>query len=212
MIRAALHSVGRRSFDYDAKLAWFIIMGSVPAAAVGFLLQGRFESLFASAYAPLMSGIFLLLTAGLLAGSEVLTRHLTHAHDLRTMSLKDAMVVGSAQIVALLPGVSRSGSTIAAGLTRGLQRDSAARFSFLLGAPVFFGAGLLQLSNALAENRAGVIESAPALVIGFLCSAITGFVAIRFLLAYLRTNSLYPFALYCLVVGLAAIGLAVAPV
>lgn len=208
MLRAASGSLVSRSLDYDAKLAWLIVLGSIPAATVGFLFEDQFEALFVSTSAPLVAGVSLLITAGLLAGSEVLTRHLAHAHDLRTLSATDSVLIGGAQVLALVPGVSRSGSTIAAGLTRGLRRDAAARFSFLLGAPVFFGAGLLQLVGALAESTASVVDSAPLLLVGFICSAVTGFIAIRFLLAYLRTKSLYPFALYCLLVGLGVSSLA----
>jgi undecaprenyl-diphosphatase len=207
MIRAALRSLRERTLDAEARLAWLIVIGTIPAVVVGFLLEARIEALFASSSAPLVAGVSLLITAALLAGSEQLARRLKAPQDLPSMTQRDALTIGLAQVIALLPGVSRSGSTIAAGLTRNLRREAAARFSFLLGAPVFFGAGLLQLVNAFADDAIGMVDTIPTLLVGFLVSAITGFIAIRFLLAYLRTNSLYVFAAYCLLAGCIVIGL-----
>lgn len=207
MFRSVLRSITTRTLDDEARLAWLIVIGTIPAAAIGFLFEDRIEAIFASSYAPLVAGVSLIITAGLLAGSEQLTHRLSNPHELPRMTQRDAITIGCAQVIALLPGVSRSGSTIAAGLTRNLRRDAAARFSFLLGAPVFFGAGLLQLVDALSGEASGTIETIPALLVGFVVSAVTGFIAIRFLLAYLRTNNLYPFATYCLIVGCLVIGL-----
>ena len=222
MAVAALQSLARRSLaDPRARLAWAIVLGSVPAAIGGLFFEDFLEGLFAS---PRAAGFFLLVTAALLAGSEWLTarqqsRQLAgdapidslETPSLDRLTFADAGVIGLAQALALAPGVSRSGSTIAAGLVRGLRRDDAARFSFLLGTPAFFGAGLLQLTEALSINASEVVAQTPALVVGFLVSAITGFAAIRFLLRYLRNHNLYIFAAYCLVAGLLAVGLTLIP-
>lgn len=208
MIRAGVQSIFRLSLsDPMARLAWFIVVGTIPAALIGLRYEDFIESLFEGRIAPLIAGTSLLITAALLSGSEVMISRMSQTRRLDTMKWIDAIVIGLAQVLALLPGVSRSGSTIAAGLARGIEREAAARFSFLLGTPAFLGAGLLQLTGALSENPAALAEQAPALVTGFIVSAITGFAAIRFLLAYLRKNSLYLFAGYCLIAGLVVIGL-----
>lgn len=205
MILAALNSIIKRSLaDPMARLAWFIVIGSIPAGVTGLLLKDFIEGLFNS---PRAAGFFLLITAALLAGSEQMAKRLRNLHSMEKMTLWDSILIGLAQAVALAPGISRSGSTIAAGLALGIRRDEAARYSFLLGTPAFLGAGLLSLSDALAENAALVSAQMPILVVGFIVSAVTGFAAIRFLLAYLRTRSLYLFSAYCLILGLAVIGL-----
>lgn len=203
---ATLRSLGTRSLAEDnARLGWFIVVGSIPAVVTGLLFKDFFEQLFGS---PLAAGYFLLVTAGLLAGSEYLTRTRVNEGDITTMRWGQAIWIGLAQAIALAPGISRSGSTIAAGLVTGMRRDAAARYSFLLGTPAFFGAGLLQLVDALAADPAEVAAQLPALIVGFVVSAIVGYLAIRGLLAYLRRRSLYIFAVYCLVMGLFVIILA----
>jgi undecaprenyl-diphosphatase len=206
---ATLSSIVRRSLaDANARLGWFIVVGSIPAAVAGLIFKDFFESLFAS---PIIVGFFLLFTAAILAGSELLTRRGTGqdagstGDGLTSMSWRQAIAIGLAQAVALAPGISRSGSTMAAGLASGLRRAEAARYSFLLGSPVFFGAALLQLLDTLEADPGEVTSEIPVLVIGAVVSAVVGYLAIRGLLAYLRHRSLYPFAIYCLVVGLGVI-------
>ncbi|MBV7332801.1 undecaprenyl-diphosphatase UppP [Chloroflexi bacterium TSY] len=208
MVEAVFRSIAQRSLaDPNARLAWFIVIGSIPAAIAGLLVKDLFEELVTASSAPLIAGYALLATALLLASSEFLTKRAKQTDDLSHLTLLSTLVIGLAQVLALLPGVSRSGSTIASGLIVGLHRNTAARFSFLLGAPVFLGAGLLQLGDALAEDVNDVIRQAPVLITGFLVSAVTGYAAIRFLLSYLQQNNLYPFAVYCLLAGCAVIGL-----
>ena len=203
---ATLGSILRRSFaDPNARLGWFIVVGSIPAAVTGLLFKDFLETLFSS---PLTAGFFLLVTAALLAGSEKLSqRDHTVAIDLTKMRWGQAIIIGLAQAIALAPGISRSGSTMAAGLMTGLRRSEAARFSFLLGTPAFFGAALLQLIDTLQVDPSEVVTQAPELIIGAVVSAGVGYLAIRGLLAYLRSRSLNIFALYCLIVGLVVIGL-----
>lgn len=208
MIVAGVQSIFKFSLaDPMARLAWFIVVGSIPAAVFGLLFKDFIEGLFEGEIAPLVAGVSLLITAALLSGSEQMTKRLDNEKSLEDMGWADAIFVGVAQVLALLPGVSRSGSTIAAGLGRGITREAAARFSFLLGTPAFLGAGLLQIGDALAEDPSVLTNQAPELIVGFIVSAITGFAAIRFMLAYLRKYKLYVFAAYCLVAGLAVIGL-----
>ena len=201
---ATLLSLTRRSLaDPMARLGWFIVVGSIPAVITGFLLKDPIEALFSD---PLAAAGFLLVTALLLAGSEQIARRHTPTDTMTTMRWSQSIVIGLAQAIALAPGISRSGSTMAAGLSMGLRREDAARFSFLLGTPAFFGAGLLQLSDAMAVEPSAVAAQAPALIVGFLVSALVGYIAIRGLLAYLRRRSLNVFAVYCVVVALIVFG------
>jgi undecaprenyl-diphosphatase len=181
----------------EACLAWWIILGTLPAAILGALFEDFFASLFAS---PQAVGAFLLVTAVLLASSERLG---PRVRALEQMTISDALLIGLAQAAAIAPGISRSGATISMGLARGLQREAAARFSFLLSTPIILGAGLLQL-KALAETS-GALSRAPLLSAGFLAAAISGYLCIRFLLSYLRRGRLYIFAIYCALLGFAVL-------
>lgn len=184
---------GGRLADPDSRLAWGIIVGTIPATVLGFLLNDFFEHLFET---PIAVAGFLLVTAAFLALSERLGRRV---RELPSLNIPDALVIGLAQAVAIAPGISRSGATIAAGLARGLTREAAARFSFLLATPAILGAGLLQLLEVLmgAENAVPW----PAVLAGFLAAAVSAYLCIKFLLAYLRRGRLYVFAIYCALVG-----------
>lgn len=203
LIGAWFNSIRRRSLaDPNARLAWFIIVGSIPAVVLGFLFDDFVESLFTEAQ---MVGLFLLITAIILAVAELVAGRLQHPRTLEQMNWLDSILIGLAQAFALLPGISRSGSTIAMGLGRGIRRDLAARFSFLLGTPVIFGAGLLQLVDVLTSDASALTNQWIPIVAGFIAAAIAGTVAINFLLRYLRNHSLYIFSAYCTVLGLVTI-------
>jgi undecaprenyl-diphosphatase len=179
--------------DPLARLMWLLILGSVPAAVLGFLLEDFFESLFGK---PVWVAFFLLVTAALLALSEFMTARSRDTGDLNWL---DALLIGLAQASAIAPGISRSGATMAAGLFRGLDRPAAARFSFLLATPIIFGAGLLQLTDLV--GAADAAAQIPTLAAGFLAAAMAGYVCIWALLRYLQRGRLYPFAIYCAVAG-----------
>jgi len=183
--------------DPMARVAWLLLLGTLPAALIGYLLEGFFESLFGE---PVWVSAFLLVTALLLVVSERLS---SKARLLGEMRRSDALLIGLGQAVAIAPGISRSGATLAVGLLRGLDRTDAARFSFLLSIPVILGAGLLQLVQAVAETSAG--EGWAVLVVGFLAAAGSGYLSIRFLLRYLQRGRLYIFALYCAWVGISCL-------
>jgi undecaprenyl-diphosphatase len=205
LIGAWFRSIGRRSLaDPNARLAWFIILGSIPAVVLGFLFKDFVEGLFLN---PPAIGFFLLITAVILALAEILTTNLRNPRLLDRMNWVDAVAIGFAQALALAPGISRSGSTIATGLARGLRRDQAARFSFLLGTPVIFGAGLLQLVDVMQTDPSLVMNQLVPLAAGFAAAAIAGILAIRFLLRYLRNHTLYIFSAYCLVLGIVTIAI-----
>ena len=177
--------------DLQRKIAWLII-GSTPAALMGFLFEDFFRGLFGSA--PWVA--FLLLVTGLLL---VISERWGGRHKLRDIAFGDLLVIGLAQGCGIAPGISRSGATIAAGLLRGLRRAEVARFSFLLATPIIFGAGLLQLTELFQAGAVGA--QLPSLIVGFLAAAISGYLCIKLLLAYLQRGRLYVFAAYCWLAG-----------
>jgi len=177
----------------ESRLAWWLILGTLPAAVIGYAFESFFESLFSN---PTAVGAFLLLTALILVVSERLGRRIRAVDELRW---PDALLIGLAQAAAICPGLSRSGATIAAGLGRGLTREAAARFSFLLATPAILGAGLLQLLELTRSAQLG--QMLPVLAVGFLSAAVAGYLCIKFLLAYLRKGRLYGFAAYCALAG-----------
>ena len=199
LVRAALAGLVQRRplATAEARLAWLIAVATVPAALAGVLFKDAVERAFAS---PATVSAFLLITAALLYAGERLGRP---RRDLRSLTVTDALWIGLAQALALLPGVSRSGATMAGGLGRGLHRREAARFSFLMSVPVFLGAGLAATRDLAATPHA--LTLAPPLAVGFVTAAIVGYLAIRWLLAYLARRPLTPFAVYCLLVGVAGL-------
>ncbi len=203
LVRAALSGLWRRRpFDDPmARLAWLIALASVPAAVAGVVLKRLVEDAFQN---PTAVSAFLLVTAAFLVTGERLGRK---TRDLPSLGVMDAVWIGLAQAIALFPGVSRSGSTIAAGLGRGLRRTEAARFSFLMAVPVMFGAGLIALKDLASTSNARA-EIVP-LIAGFAAAAVVGYLAIRWLLGFLGRRPLLVFAVYCTVVGLAGLGLSV---
>jgi undecaprenyl-diphosphatase len=183
-------------------LVALLVVGTIPAAIAGLLFSDYFEEAFTDAKA---SAIQIMITALILvAGEQALAYHsrrtavagekLRRVDDLR---LPDAVMIGSAQAVSILPGISRSGSTIAAGLGLSMTRDDAARFAFLLAIPALFGAALVKLPD-YGTDAIGFWAG----LAGFLASLATSYASIWVLIRYLRTNSLYPFAIYCFVAGL----------
>lgn len=180
--------------ELDARLLLLLIVASVPAALVGLLLESVFEEIST----PPVVAALLLVTAGLLVYSE---RHATSDRTLGSFTLRDALTVGLAQAFAILPGISRSGSTIAAGITRGLPRREAARFSFLLGTPIILAAGGKQALDLILGNEPLGEGMALALLAGFLSAAIVGYACIWFLMRLLQRRRLYGFAIYCAVFG-----------
>ncbi len=178
----------------EARLGWYIIAGSIPAATAGLTLADYFERVFNT---PLIAAAFLLCTAALLILGE---RMRTGGKTLSDMSWGDAIIIGFFQMLALLPGISRSGSTIVGGLMRGLDRGVAARYSFLLGAPAIAGAGLTSLLDLAGSPDLG--NKIASLFTTFAVSAIVGYACIHFLLQWLKKRSLVPFAVYCAAFGI----------
>jgi undecaprenyl-diphosphatase len=183
----------RNLSEPEARIAWLIIVGTVPAALMGYVGEDFFESLFA---APAWVSGLLLITGLILALSEWLGRRWKEPHQLAFL---DSILIGIAQGCAIAPGISRSGATMAAGLLRGLKREAAARYSFLLATPIIFGAGLLKIPDLFEMGNP--TAHLPPLILGFLAAAISGYLCIRFLLSYLQRGKLYAFAIYCWLAG-----------
>ena len=171
------------------KLLRLLIFGTIPAAVIGFLFNDFFEELFGSVHKT----AFLLIVTGIIILTAELTARLTR--DMPAMQTKDGLIIGLAQAAAIAPGISRSGSTISAGLMLGLNREAAARFSFLLAIPAVFGAFLFSLK----ETQANMFNF--TFLAGLVSSFVFSYLAIKFLLGYLQRGSLKVFGFYCLVAG-----------
>jgi len=193
--RAVLSGLARRQplATADARLGYWMVLGSIPAGIIGLLALDFFEAQFGS---PTIAAVGLLITAAFLVAGERLK---SGAKSLDRLTWLDALIIGSFQVLALFPGISRSGTTIAAGLGRGLDRPTAARFSFLVGLPAIAGAGLLSIIDIFSAQG-----SLPAghYVAAFVAAAVVGYVCIAFLLNWVKRHTLYPFAVYCAVAGL----------
>jgi undecaprenyl-diphosphatase len=197
------HIFMRRPATENARLGWLLIAGTIPGVVMGLVGEDFFEQLFAT---PMWVAIFLLVTAAILTVSERLGKRVRTTGQLL---LWEALLIGVAQGVAIAPGISRSGATIAMGLLLGLTRPAAARFSFLLSVPIVFGTGAMQLVKLLTEPASNGAALAVPILLGFLAAAISGYICIRFLLSYLQRGKLYPFAIYCTVVGIFGLVLSV---
>lgn len=183
----------QRGQDSSAYLGWLIILATLPAGMIGLLLKEEIEQAFSD---PLAVGIFLWCTAIILFFSERVGRR---TRFIRQLTWWEAMIIGGAQALAVFPGVSRSGATIAGGLSRDLQRPEAARFSFLMSIPIVFAAGLMSFIDLLELNHTKelLLQYLP----GLIAAALLGYFSIHWLLKYLRQRSFYPFAIYCAILG-----------
>lgn len=183
----------------DARLGWYIIVGSIPIVAGGLLFKKVIEG-------ALTKNLY-VIAASLIVWAIFLTLSEIHGRRIRTveqLTIIDAIFVGIAQMFALIPGSSRSGTTITAGLLVGLTRESAARFSFLLSIPSVFGAGAYELYKYRHE-LAGQLNL--SVIVATIAAAIVGYIAIELLMRYLQTNSTYVFVAYRVVLGVVILGL-----
>jgi undecaprenyl-diphosphatase len=183
----------RAKLSHGSVLGWLVIIGSVPVAVVGLLFKKQIEGTFTKNLWVIAT--MMIVVAVLLAIAEMVGRRNRAMADL---GVGDALAVGFAQCLALIPGSSRSGSTIMAGLFAGEMRETAARFSFLLSIPAVLASGLLELKEALHKLPHG---SYGALAVATIVSGIVGYASIWFLLRYLRTHSTGVFITYRLIVG-----------
>jgi len=185
----------RKPFETQpARMGWYILLSTIPAGIAGLLLKDVVERAFAS---PRMTAVALLGTALLLVIAERVGKR---ERELEKITWLDALIIGIFQILALFPGLSRSGSTIAGGMTRNLERPAAARFAFLMAVPIMLVAGLMAVIDLLQIQDLGLLL--PVFIPGFIAAAVVGYLAIGWLLSFLTRYSLYFFAVYCAIVGL----------
>lgn len=171
----------------ERRLFWYIVIASVPGAVIGKLLEEKAEEAFR---APLIVasalGVFAMIF-------YLIDRFSGRKRNLQSLGLIDSVAIGISQAVAIIPGVSRSGATIACGLGVGLDREASTKFSFLLSAPIIFGATVLKLGDI---TRMAGADGGLSLLLGFLTSAVTGLVAIHYLLSYVRKHTFNIFIVY----------------
>ena len=236
----------RRVHTEDQKLAWMIILATIPVGVVGLLFEHAFRVIFGK---PVIAGIFLAVNGLILIAGERYRSRASLAADaaiaaerepgpaiparepelvgavraapaspalrqqeqaemiqadrrLASMGYPQAVVVGSAQVLALLAGISRDGVTMVAGMARGLSREDAARFAFLLATPVILAAGALKIPDLLGPLGHGIRGQ---ILLGSAASGVGAYLSVRFLLRYLRTRTLTPFGVYCLIAGVASV-------
>lgn len=186
--------ISRKPFeDPNARLGWYLILASVPAMFSGLLLKDKVEAVFNDANA---TAYFLFGTAAMLVLAEILGKR---SRNLKDMKWFDALWMGLFQAISIFPGISRSGSTIAGGMTRNLDRPAAARFSFLMSIPVMLGAGLISTLDVLKMPEIG--SFLPVILIGFIAALLVGYLSIHWLLNFLNKRSFFIFAVYCVVLG-----------
>jgi len=209
----------RRVKTPGERLAWLIILATIPVGVSGLLLEHLFRTALGK---PVPAAAFLIANGVVLYGGELLRRRANattppvpadapgaavdadaEADDrLARMSFGRGVLIGSAQVFALLPGISRSGVTMVAGLLRGLSHEDAARFSFLLATPVILAAGVLKIPDLFGPLGAGIHGQ---VLVGSLASFVSAYLAVRFLTRYFHTRTLTPFAIYCVLAGAAAL-------
>lgn len=189
---------GKPFASHHARLGWLLILATIPAGLVGLLFDDIVEQAFSS---PLFAGIALLITATIMIIAEIVSSKIGDMHDI---TVSTALVMGLMQALAIFPGISRSGSTIAGGLFQHIRRESAARFSFLMSIPIMLAAGGLSGYQMVTEVP-NLGEFLPIMAVGFLTAMVVGYAAIRWLIKFLSDHSLVYFSIYCILLGSATI-------
>lgn len=203
LTRAGIDALLQRSFaDSEARLAWLIVLATIPAGAIGFVLESKIEDAFR---APWLVATVLIAFSAVFFIAEALGERVRRIDG---VTPADAILVGVAQSLALVPGVSRSGATISAGLLRNFERRDATTFAFLLSAPITAAAGLRASADALRGFADGTLgrDDAVFFITGMIVAAVVGYGAISALIRFLTTNTLRPFAWYRIGLGLAVFG------
>lgn len=180
--------------SFDSRLGWYIVIGTLPIATLGLVLKKIIEGQISKSPVVIATGLIILALLMALAEKKA-----AHARTLEQVTWRDALIIGCAQVFALFPGPSRSGTTITAGLFTGLRRDVAARFSFLLSIPAIGASGLLELKDAVTFMAT---QDILLLLVATIVSGISGYAAIAFLLRYLRTHSTMIFVYYRIILGI----------
>ncbi len=190
--------------DVHAKLAWLLIVATIPAGALGLLFEHKLEVFFG---APATVSLFLIGNGALLYGAELLRRKRAEIPEkkeadaaIAKLTFRQALGIGFAQALALFPGFSRTGATIAGGLLAGLSHTSSTRFSFLMATPIIGAAAALKLPHLFQVGS----YSVAVVAVGTIASALTAYISVRFLTKYFKTHTLTPFAIYCVLAGIGA--------
>jgi len=198
-------AVRGRLESQDERMAMLLLVGTVPTGVVGAFLESPIKKLFAT---PVVAAVFLLVNGLLLLGAELLRRRDERRRGqgegdyeaVQELSFRAALIVGACQVLALIPGISRSGVTIAGGLVAGLRHQEAARFSFLLATPIIGAAGVLEVPQLLGQ----AVPIGEYLLAGLLAAG-AAYASARFLIRYFKTGRLDPYAWYCLAAGAGAL-------
>jgi undecaprenyl-diphosphatase len=213
IVRAFFHTLATRRIESSTeRLAWLIVTASIPAGIIGLALEHQLRTLTAK---PEIAAIFLMVNGCVLLAAERFRRRAEvrelairegakpdGARELDTLEYREALVIGAAQSTALVAGISRDGVTMGAGLARGLDHSDSARFAFLLATPVILAAGIFKLPDLLGHNGNGIRGQA---LVACAVAAVTAVITVRFLVGYFKTRTLTPFAVYCLLFGLAMV-------
>jgi undecaprenyl-diphosphatase len=212
IVRAFAASIARGTLsdDPDERIAWLLIVGTIPVAILGVFLEAPVRAFFGST--ALVAG-FLILNAFVMFGGEALRRRASAARSdgrpLASLPWRDGGIVGLSQAFALLPGISRSGASIVTGLLIGLSHESAARYSFLLATPVILAASMLEVPKLFAPDASAVLAQAS---VGGVLAAITAYGSVAFLTRWFESHDLRPFGWYCAILGTVALVLALTKV
>jgi undecaprenyl-diphosphatase len=210
IIRGFFRSIARRKVETpDERLAWLLVVATIPAGLTGVLLEHPIRTVFAKPYAAaallIVNGLILFAGERFRRRAEVHQLAVQHGLDegqdsrrLDTLEYREAGVIGLAQVLALFAGISRSGITMVAGLVRGLSHEDAARFSFLLATPIILAAGVYKLPDLFGTLGNGIRGQVLA---GSVAAGISAYLSVRFLVKYFETKTLIPFAIYCVAFG-----------
>ena len=183
----------------EGRLFWYLVLATIPGAMIGLLLEKKAETSFRN---PVLIAIMLIVLGIVLYWAD---RKSPKKIEAENISLKTSFLIGLSQALAIIPGVSRSGITMTTGLFLGLTREGAARFSFLLSAPIIFGAAIVKVPHIIA-NPAVITTN---FIVGMIVSCVAGIASIGFLLRYVQTKTFLPFAWYRFVLGVIIIAVAV---
>lgn len=199
VIRGFFQTLKSRKIETaEQRLAWLLILGTIPVGLLGLLFEHSLRTLFAK---PLAAAVFLTINGLILLGGERVRRRSAERESHRRLDrleYRESLAIGAFQSTALLAGISRSGVTMVGGLARGLDHEDAARFAFLLATPIILAAGVYKLPDLLGPNGNGIGGQVLA---GSVCAAVAAYVSVRFLVRYFSTNNLNPFGIYCLIAG-----------
>jgi undecaprenyl-diphosphatase len=203
LIKAAFFSIKEWKIgaDIDRRLVWLLVIATIPGGIAGVLFESKIDNWFHQPGVPILASSMIIMAVIIAATGLLLflaEQFIQHTRDLKELTLKDSILIGLSQALAIFPGVSRSGITISTGMALKLKREAAAKFSFMLSAPIIAGAGLKSLWDLFHQFKAGTLASSELMLfpIGFLFAAVTGFFCIQYLMRYLQKNSTRVFVYY----------------